>query len=95
MQNRNNNNQPNKGFTLHLGDTYLGYIVLGEKNVPAETLAKLQDPANMAKILESAELRPFKEKEDTDMSAVDALLNVETEEPSDEPEEETATAAAS
>jgi len=81
MQSRNNNqNQPNKGFTVHLGETYLGYFVIGEKNVAPEMVAKLQDPVNMAKILSGgAELRPFKEKEDTDMSDVDALLATGTE----------------
>lgn len=63
-----------KGFTVHVGETYVGYLIIGEKNVPAATLTAMQDPDNMAAILNKADLRPFKEAEDADMSAIDAII---------------------
>jgi len=33
---------PNKGFQIWQGDTYVGYVVIGEKNTPKELVADLQ-----------------------------------------------------
>jgi len=65
---------PNKGHQIWLGDTYVGYIVIGEKNTPKETVADLQEPDGMAAILSMAELRPFKAAEDRDMSSVQEII---------------------
>jgi len=62
---------PNKGLS---GDTYVGYVVIGEKNTPKETVADLQDSDNMAAVLSMAELRPFKPAEDRDMSSVSEII---------------------
>jgi len=73
-QGNNNNRSKNKGFTVHVGDTYIGYLVIGEKNVPEDTVTALQDPDNMATILAKAELRAFKEPELVDTSSVMDIL---------------------
>ena len=65
---------PNKGFQIWSGDTYVGYVVIGEKNTPKETVADLQDSDNMAAVLSMAELRPFKPAEDRDMSSVSDII---------------------
>jgi len=74
MQQNTNKAPQNKGFTVHVGETYVGYLVINEKNVPAKTLENLQVPTNMAAVLGKAELRPFVEKADSDMSDIDALM---------------------
>lgn len=66
--------KPNKGFTIHLGDTYIGYLVIGEKNVPDATVAEMQKPENMAAILAQSELKVFTDAKTADMSAVEAIL---------------------
>lgn len=75
MQKNTNARPDNKGFTIHLGDNYIGYVVIGEKNVPEETLKNLQDPVKFSALAAQAEFRPFAEKADTDMSDVDDILN--------------------
>jgi len=72
--NNNNGRSKNKGFTVHVGDQYVGYIVIGEKNVPEDTVVALQEPDNMTAILNSAELRPFKDPELVDTSSVMDIL---------------------
>ena len=64
----------NKGFTIHAGENYVGYIVIGENKVPEDALVKLQNPTTMAKILANAELRPFAKATDNDVSYIDAIL---------------------
>lgn len=64
----------NKGFTVHVGSTYIGYLVIGEKNVSEEFVAKLQQPSNMAALLAKAELKPF-EKKEADVSDAQAVLD--------------------
>ena len=83
-QGNNNNRSKNKGFTVHVGDTYIGYLVIGEKNVPEDTIVALQDPANMKTILSSAELRAFKEPELVDTSSVMDILAKKSESPAEE-----------
>ena len=73
-QGNNNNRSKNKGFTVHVGDTYIGYLVIGEKNVPEDTVAALQDSSNMKVVLDKAELRPFKEPELVDTTSVMDIL---------------------
>jgi len=61
---------PNKGFQIWSGDTYVGYVVIGEKNTPKETVEALQQADNMAAVLAMAELRAFKPAEDRDTTSV-------------------------
>ena len=65
---------PNKGHQIWLGDVYVGYIVIGEKNTPATTVADLQEVDGMAAVLAMSELRPFKPAEDRDMSSVSDII---------------------
>lgn len=65
---------PNKGHQIWAGDTYVGYIVIGEKNTPADVVTNLQEPDSMAAILAMAELRPFKAAEDRDMTSVQDII---------------------
>ena len=74
MQQRTNNQVQNKGFTIHVGETYVGYLTIGEKNTPATTVLALQNPDNMKAVLEKAELRPYADKAPADMSSVDAII---------------------
>ncbi len=82
MQKSENNGfiqKQNKGFTVHLGETYIGHIVINEDRVNAHTLAEMQKPAVMAKILADAacELRKFIPKEERanrDTSSVDSII---------------------
>lgn len=64
---------PNKGFTIMVDDTYIGYLNIGEKKVPAETVKALQDPAVMAAILAKATLEPYNQ-EDRDMSGIADII---------------------
>ena len=73
MEQRTNKPQ-NKGFTVYHGETFVGYFTLNEKNVPANTLAAMQVPENIQILLPQCEMRPYTEKKDQDMSAIDALL---------------------
>lgn len=63
---------PNKGFRVWVGDTYVGYLNIGEKGVDAATVASLQKPDVMAAVLAKADLRPYDEKRDT--SGIDDIL---------------------
>lgn len=75
MQTTNNQNQKqNKGFTVFVGDTYVGYLTLGEKNVKPDVIAAMQQPENMKAILASAELRPYAEPVDADTSAIESII---------------------
>lgn len=67
-----NTRQPNKGFRVWVGDTYVGYLNIGEKGVAVETIKSLQNPEVMAKVLAKAELRPYTETRDT--ADVDAII---------------------
>lgn len=75
MQNRNNNNSqvPNKGFTLHLDQTYVGFLTISDK-VPEATAIAMQDPETMKAILEQVELRPYAPKESQDVSGINAII---------------------
>lgn len=64
----------NKGFTIHVGENYVGYIVIGENKVPEDAVVKLQDPRNMLAVLAKAELRPFAPAKDNDTDYLDAIL---------------------
>jgi len=64
---------PNKGFTIMVGDTYIGYLNIGEKKVPAETVKALQNPKVMADILAKATLEPYNQ-EDRDMSGIADII---------------------
>jgi len=64
---------PNKGFTIMVGDTYIGYLNIGEKKVPAETVKALQNPKVMADILAKATLEPYSQ-EDRDMSGIADII---------------------
>ena len=78
MQNRPNNDQKNnKGFTLHIGETYIGFLTIADK-VPEVTASAMQDPAVMKAMLEQAELRPYAPKESQDMSGVNAIIAAAT-----------------
>ena len=78
MQQRNNDNQKqNKGFSIFVGDTYVGFLTINEKNVLPETVARLQEPENMKAILGKAELRKWEPKAPADMSAVTDILDAE------------------
>lgn len=72
MQSRNRTADQNHGFTLHMGDTYIGFLTINEKNVDPAVVETLQDPDNMLKLIVSDgfELRPYKQRENTDMSDV-------------------------
>lgn len=77
----------NKGFTVHLGDTYIGHLVINEDRVKPETVEAMQKPEIMAKILADTqcELRKFvpeDEREKRDTSAVDAIIASSDDEPS-------------
>jgi hypothetical protein len=75
---------PNKGFTIMVGDTYIGYLNIGEKKVPAETVKALQNPKVMADILAKATLEPYSQ-EDRDMSGIaDIIANATTSSIDDE-----------
>ena len=66
---------PNKGFTIMVGDTYIGYLNIGEKKVPAATIKALQNPKVMADILAKATLEPYSQV-DRDMSGfADIIAN--------------------
>lgn len=65
---------PNKGFQIWNGDTYVGYVVIGEKNTPKETVKALQNADNMAAVLAMAELRVFKIPEDRDTTNVMEII---------------------
>jgi len=64
---------PNKGFTIMVGDTYIGYLNIGEKKVPAETVKALQNPKVMADILAKATLEPYNDA-DRDMSGIAGII---------------------
>ena len=64
---------PNKGFTIMVGDTYIGYLNIGEKKVPAETVKALQNPKVRADILAKATLEPYSQ-EDRDMSGIAGII---------------------
>lgn len=64
---------PNKGFTIMVDDTYIGYLNIGEKKVPAETVKALQDPKVMAAILAKATLEPYNQ-DDRDMSGIANII---------------------
>lgn len=63
----------NKGFSIYVGDNYVGYIVINETKIPQESIAKLLVPENMKTVLASAELRVFSDKE-KDTSYLDDIL---------------------
>ena len=65
---------PNKGFRIWVGDTYIGYLNIGEKNVDPMTVSGLQDPAVMTAILAQAELRPYEDEKPRDMSTVNDII---------------------
>jgi len=75
MQQRNNDQKQNKGFSIFVGDTYVGFLTINEKNVPEETVARLQEPENMRAVLDKAELRKWVPKVPADMSAVTDILD--------------------
>jgi len=67
----------NKGFTIHVGDTYVGHLVINEDRVDPATLANLQKPNMMKAILSTAELRKFvppEERTARDTSDLDAIM---------------------
>lgn len=64
---------PNKGFTIMVGDTYVGYLNIGEKKVPVETVKALQKPEVMAAILAKATLEPYNDS-DRDMSGISDII---------------------
>lgn len=78
MQSRRPTTQDqNHGFTLHTADgTYIGFLTIGEKNVDPAVVEALQDADNMMKVLNSPgfELRPYKARENTDMSSVLSII---------------------
>ncbi len=87
MQNRSNNgfnnsntDIPNKGFTIHVGDTYIGFLTVAEFNkqgkrvMPEHTAENMQKPENMAALLSKAELRPYKPVEEADTASVDEIM---------------------
>ena len=85
MERNNQNNgfvqKQNKGFTIHIGETYVGHLVINEDRVDPATLANLQKPENMKAILASAELRVFVAKEDRaqrDTSDLDSIMAATT-----------------
>lgn len=65
-----NTRDQNKGFTIHVDDTYVGFLTIGEKNVPAATVKALQEADNMKAVLAKADLRPYQEKPDVDTKGV-------------------------
>lgn len=79
-RNQSNNGfvqKQNKGFTIHVGDTYVGHLVINEQRVDPATLANLQKPENMKAILANAELRifvPENEREKRDTSDLDSIM---------------------
>lgn len=89
MQQNNGNNfaqRQNKGFTIHLGDEYVGHLVINEDRVNPKTVAQLQKPEIMKTVLASVELRPFVPKEERgyrDTSGLEALINSADEEAED------------
>ncbi len=80
----------NKGFTIHNGEEYIGFLILNEKQVSPEFVKSLQNPEVMKAIIAQAELRVFAPKEDKVLSStqaiIDSVLNTtnETSAPSDE-----------
>jgi len=64
---------PNKGFKIMVDDTYIGYLNIGEKKVPKETVKALQNPDVMAAILAKATLEPYNEA-DRDMSGIAGII---------------------
>jgi hypothetical protein len=71
----NSNERPErKGFTIHVGNDYLGYIHLNDDNVDEAVLEQLLNPANFKLVIAGAELRAFKKKEVNQLSDVTALL---------------------
>lgn len=78
MQSRRQQSQDqNHGFTLHTKDgTYIGFLTIGEKNVDPAVVEALQNPENMLKVINSDgfELRPYKARENTDMSSVLSII---------------------
>lgn len=92
MEYNNQNNsfikKQNKGFTIHVGDTYVGHLVINEDRVNAHTLSEMQKPEVMGKILASAELRKFvpaEERANRDTSPIDAIIaSVDSDESADD-----------
>ena len=79
-----NNRKQNKGFTIHLGDDYVGYLVIGEKNVSPEQIGALQNPVNMKAVLAQGELREFAEPEQkTSSSIMDVIAKASAPAPSE------------
>lgn len=66
--------EQNKGFRIWLGDTYIGYLNIGEKNVDPATVRDLQDPVAMKAILEQADLKPYEADKPRDMSSVKDII---------------------
>ncbi len=62
----------NKGFRVMVDDTYVGYLNIGEKGVAAETVAQLQRPEVMSKILANATLHPYTEQRN--MASVESII---------------------
>jgi len=83
---KNDERAPNKGFTFHIGKTYLGFITIADDKLPPETVAELTDPETMKGVISNAELRPYKAKEaqdTTDVMDVIAGLGKQTPEVSE------------
>ncbi len=72
----------NRGFTLHMGDTYLGFLTIGEfdrngkRVIKQNTADGMATPEGMQRLLDSGaiELRPYAEKEVADTSDIDSIL---------------------
>lgn len=67
----------NKGFTIHLGDEYVGHLTINEDRVAPATVANLQKPEIMKMILAEAELRkyvPKEERANRNTSAMDSII---------------------
>lgn len=89
MERSNNNTgfiqKQNKGFTIHLGDEYVGHLVINEDRISPQTIANLQKPAVMKMVLAEAELRKFvpkEERENRDTSGIDSIIAKATAEES-------------
>lgn len=86
MERSNNNSntlirKQNKGFTVHVGEEYVGHFVINEDRVAPETIANLQKPEIMKSVLAEAELRAFVSEADRpkrDTSAIDAIIGKAT-----------------
>lgn len=69
-----NKRAPNKGFKIWVGDTYIGYLNIGEKNTPPKDVESLQKPAVMKAILAKATLKAYEPDVARDMSGVSDII---------------------